>query len=206
MHRISVIYLHGFRSSPLSSKAVMIGKALHSEGIHYECPQLDIAPGIAMAQIEEAIARCLEAGTRIRLIGSSLGGFYASAIMERHARRNDFRAALLNPAPYPSRDLVHHVGELPAWHGDEILEFRKEYLDDLKGLEVGITSPERYLLVAAKGDELLDWREMTARYPGAQQLIIEGSDHGLSDFADHWPAVRQFLMTVSPEAQVPAHG
>jgi predicted esterase YcpF (UPF0227 family) len=206
MHRISVIYLHGFRSSPISSKAVMIGEALHSEGIHYECPQLDIAPGIAMAQIEESITRCLEAGMRIRLIGSSLGGFYASAIMERHPQRNDFRAALLNPAPFPSRDLVHHVGELPAWHSDEILEFRKEYLDDLRGLEVGITHPERYLLVAAKGDELLDWREMTARYPGAHHVIIEGSDHGLSDFADHWPAVRHFLMTGPPEGQVPAHG
>ena len=74
-----------------------------------------------------------------------------------------------------------------------MLQFRADYIDDLKALEVGITNAERYLLVAAKGDELLDWQEMVARYPGATQRIIEGSDHGLSDFDQHWPVVKSFL-------------
>ena len=58
---------------------------------------------------------------------------------------------------------------------------------------VRITRPERYLAVIAKGDEVLDWREMTARYPGCPQRLIEGSDHGLSDFDDHLPAILHFL-------------
>jgi len=198
MNRHSVIYLHGFRSSPLSSKAVMIGELLRRDGVDYACPALDIAPVRAMQQIEDVIAQSVERGLEVRLIGSSLGGFYASAIMERHALRLRFKAALLNPAPFPARDLANHVGPLPAWHSEEILEFRKEYLTNLKSLEVGLTAPERYLLVAAKGDELLDWREMTARYPDTTQLIIEGSDHGLSDFADHWPTVRRFLLDDPP--------
>lgn len=206
MNRHSVIYLHGFRSSPLSSKAVMIGESLRRDGVDYACPALDIAPAKAMQQIDEAIAQTVEKGLEVRLIGSSLGGFYASAIMERHPLRLHFRAALLNPAPFPSRDLANHVGQLPAWHSEEILEFRKEYLADLQALEVGLTAPERYLLVAAKGDELLDWREMTARYPGTAQLIIEGSDHGISDFADHWPTVRQFLLDDPPASRAGVPG
>lgn len=194
MNPVTVIYLHGFRSSPLSSKAVMVGKDLAACGIGYACPALDIAPMKAIAQAEAEIARALDAGRQVRLIGSSLGGFFASALMERHPARKHFKAALLNPAPWPARDLAPYVGELPAWHSGEVLHFLAEYIDDLKSLEVGITDPERYLLVAAKGDELLDWKEMVARYPGAQHHIIEGSDHGLSDFADHWPTIKSFLL------------
>ncbi len=193
MNPISIIYLHGFRSSPQSSKAVMIAEDLASSKIHSLCPALDIAPKVAIAQAEAAIAQGLELGHWIGLIGSSLGGFYASYLMETHPGRHQFRAALLNPAPWPARDLAPYVGNLPAWHTNEVLEFRAEYIDDLKALEVGLTEAERYLLVAAKGDELLDWNEMVARYPGARHRIIEGSDHGLSDFDHHWPAVKQFL-------------
>lgn len=195
MSPITVIYLHGFRSSPQSSKAVMVGEDLQASGIGYACPALDIAPRVAMSQIEAEIAKALDTGHKVRLIGSSLGGFFASATMERHPARENFKAALLNPAPWPARDLAPYVGDLPAWHTGEVLHFLASYIDDLKALEVGITAPERYLLVAAKGDELLDWKEMVARYPGARHHIIEGSDHGLSDFADHWPTIKSFLLT-----------
>lgn len=172
----------------------MIGDDLARDGIHYVCPALDIAPVVAMSQINAAIDASLSAGHSIRLIGSSLGGFYASAVMEQHPRRSEFKAALLNPAPWPARDLAPYVGELPAWHSQEVLHFRQEYIHDLKALEVGISNPERYLLVAAKGDELLDWNEMVARYPGAEHYVIEGSDHGLSDFDQHWPSIKTFLL------------
>jgi len=172
----------------------MVREDLIRAGIDAVCPALDIDPKHAMAQINAVIDDRLAQGRKVRLIGSSLGGFYASAVMERHPNRGEFRAALLNPAPWPARDLAPYVGELPAWHTNEILNFRQEYIEDLKALEVGMTQPERYLLVAAKGDELLDWREMVTRYPKAHHHIIEGSDHGLSDFDQHWPAIKKFLL------------
>lgn len=172
----------------------MIGEDLASNDIHYSCPALDIAPMTAMGQIEKLINDALAAGHRVRLIGSSLGGFFASAVMERHPRRAEFKAALLNPAPWPARDLAPYVGELPAWHTQEVLHFRQEYIEDLKSLEVGISDAQRYMLVAAKGDELLNWNEMVARYEGARHYIIEGSDHSISDFANHWPVIKPFLL------------
>jgi len=45
----------------------------------------------------------------------------------------------------------------------------------------------------AKGDEVLDWREMTGRYPKCPQLLLEGSDHGVSDFELHLPKLMEFL-------------
>jgi len=173
----------------------MIGQALSAQGIHYLCPQLDISPRIAIEQSLAAIELCLSQSDHLGLIGSSLGGFYASHLMETHPERHRFKAALLNPASYPARDLKPYIGELPSWHSDEILMFRSEFIDDLKAMEVGLTAPQRYLLLAAKGDELLDWQEMVARYPGARHQVIEGSDHGLSDFDQHWPMVSDFLLS-----------
>jgi predicted esterase YcpF (UPF0227 family) len=95
------------------------------------------------------------------VVGSSLGGFYATALAER----TGCRAVLLNPAVAPARDLARHVGETTAWHSDERFFFRAEYIDELRTLTVpGLTRPERYFAIIAKGDELLSWREMEARY------------------------------------------
>jgi len=112
-------------------------------------------------------------------VGSSLGGFYATAIAEA----TGCRAVLLNPAVWPARDLAKYIGEQTAWHSADRFFFQPEFIDELQELTVAsITQPQRYFLIAATGDELLDWREMTARYAGVNQHVIQGSDHGLSDF------------------------
>ena len=123
--------------------------------------------------------------------GSSLGGFYATWVAER----TGCRAVVLNPAIDPARDLSRYIGEQTAWHDPaERFFFRPEYIDELRALQPGpITQPNRYLAVIAKGDELLDWREMTARYAGARVRLLEGSDHALSDFDQHIDEVMAFL-------------
>jgi uncharacterized protein len=95
----------------------------------------------------------------------------------------------------PARDLATHIGEQTAWHDPaEHFFFRPEFVDELRALAVpAVTRPERYLAIVAKGDELLDWREMSGRYPGATLRLIEGSDHALSDFDAHIPHLLKFL-------------
>ncbi len=102
---------------------------------------------------------------------------------------------LLNPAVDPARDLAAWIGELTAWHDPaERFFFRPAFVDELRALTVpAITRPERYLAIVATGDELLDWREMVARYPGARLHLIQGSDHAVSDFDDHLPTLLEFL-------------
>ncbi|MFZ9734248.1 MAG: YqiA/YcfP family alpha/beta fold hydrolase [Burkholderiaceae bacterium] len=190
---LCLIYAHGFRSSPKSSKAMQLAHWMATEGVRFECPALDIAPLKALDEISHVVENALVDGYQPRLIGSSLGGFYVSWFMERHPQKSQFRAALINPACWPARDLIDQVGPLQSWHGPEILQFQSEYIDDLKSMEVGLTDPHRYMLVAAKGDTVLDWNEMVDRYPGCHTHIVEGSDHSLSDFADHWPAMKAFL-------------
>jgi len=145
-------------------------------------------------QLARALCQ-LAPSDELALIGSSLGGFYATALAEEFA----CRAVLLNPAITPARDLSKHVGMQRAWHSDETFEFRAEYVDELASIACAhITRAERYFLIAATGDEVLDWRQMVAHYPGAQHKVIEGSDHGLSDFAQYIDEVVAFCL---PAAQ-----
>ena len=128
------------------------------------------------------------------VIGSSLGGFYATVLAER----SGWPAVLLNPAVNPARDLARHIGQTTAWHSDESFFFRPEFVAQLQSLTpAAITRPERYLAVIAKGDEVLDWCEMQAHYAGCRIKLLEGGDHALSDFNAHLPEVLAFLQLTS---------
>ena len=186
-----LLYLHGFRSSPQSFKARRLAAWLaeHRPGATWWCPQLPPSPREAMKLVREGIRGW--PADRSAVLGSSLGGFYATAVAEA----TGWPAVLLNPAIDPARDLAAYIGEQTAFHdAGQRFDFRAEYVDELRALAVpAITSPQRYLPVIAKGDELLDWREMTARYAGAPIRLIEGSDHALSDFEDHLIPILNFL-------------
>lgn len=191
-----IVYLHGFRSSPQSFKAQLIGARMQARGRanQYLCPQLSEQPSMAIAAVlaltQTMDARCLT------LVGSSLGGFYARWLAERLG----CRAVLLNPALRAHEKLRRHVGSQIAYHDAATsFEFHAAYLEELRGLHLEtITQPERYFLVAATGDELLDWREMVAAFPGARQKIIQGGDHGLSDFANSIDEVMAFADAIAP--------
>jgi predicted esterase YcpF (UPF0227 family) len=188
-----LVYLHGFRSSPRSSKAVMTGEAIsalstNADPVEWYCPQLPASPKESMDLVTAHINA--SKAERVVVIGSSLGGFYANYLAEKYA----CKAVVLNPAVYAARELEPHVGMMTSYDSDEPFDFRPEYITELKNLQVNqITNPERYFLIAAKGDELLDWREMVKFYPGAKQLVLEGSDHGIADYANHLPQVLDFI-------------
>lgn len=164
---------------------------------NYVCPALPASP---LASIE--VVRALVHDTtpaNLALIGSSLGGYYATALAERLG----CRAALLNPAIAPYRDLSDHVGTQPVYFSDAIVDFRAEYLDELRSIDVEcITRPERYFLLAATGDRVIDYRAMVARFEGARQLVVQGSDHELSDFAKYIDEVLAFCgVDMQPKAK-----
>lgn len=184
-----IIYLHGFRSSPASRKATLLRGAMAARGRaeDYWCPALPASPAQAVELVLNEVRG--RAGGPLALIGSSLGGYYATWIAERLG----CRAALLNPAIRPQDDLTQHLGVQPVFFSDAQIEFRREYLDELDAIDTpAITRPERYLLLAATGDTVIDYRAMVRKYQGARQHVIEGSDHELSDFATYIDEVLAF--------------
>ena len=185
-----LLYLHGFRSSPQSAKARQTAAWMqqHRPEVHWWCPQLPPSPRDAMALLHDGLRDWPRASTGT--IGSSLGGFYATAVAERIG----CRAVLLNPAVDPARDLTRHIGETTAWHSDERFFFRAEFIDELRAISPAVlTRLDRYFAVIAKGDEVLSWEEMTDRYRGCRIKLLEGGDHALSDYDDHLGEVLAFL-------------
>ena len=186
-----LLYLHGFRSSPLSTKARETAAWVQARhpAVHWWCPQLPPSPRDAMALIDRGTADWPRDATAV--IGSSLGGFYASVLAERIG----CPAVLLNPAVAPARDLARHVGETTAFHSDERFFFEPCFIAQLAAITpAAITRPERFFAIIAKGDEVLDWREMSARYAGCRIKLLDGGDHALTDYPTaHLPDVAAFL-------------
>jgi uncharacterized protein len=191
-----ILYLHGFRSSPQSFKARLMRARLEELGRIGEwiCPMLPVSPREAIALAEALAAK---AHDEITLVGSSLGGFYATWLAEKHG----WRAVLLNPAVVPQKDLSGYLGEQPLWHGGGSVVVEPHHLDELRALSVtSITRPERYYLIAATGDEVLDYRTMLGHYPHTRTTLIEGGDHAISDFPDYLDQVLAFCTARPPAA------
>ena len=186
-----ILYLHGFRSSPKSMKARVVGVRMLELGLadKLACPQLPASPKQAIA-----LALRLVDGVpadQLAIVGSSLGGYYATWLAERLG----CRAVLLNPAIVPLKDLDSHVGATTQYHSDEPFEFKAGYIDELRALAIEkITRPERYFLIAASGDEVLDYRDMLAHYAGARQHVIDGSDHAIAEFRQYVDEVLAFCL------------
>jgi len=187
-----LLYLHGFRSSPQSFKARWMADwvARRRPDVMWACPQLPPSPAAALADIHALTAKWPSA--TMGVIGSSLGGFYATIIAESLA----CRAVLVNPAVDPARDLAAHIGRQTMYHSaGESFDFRAEHIAELSAMSPPrpLAHPANILAIIAKGDEVLDWREMTARYAQGPLKLIAGSDHGLADFEAHAPDLLRHL-------------
>jgi predicted esterase YcpF (UPF0227 family) len=177
-----IVYLHGFRSSPSSRKATLLREAMAARGrcAEFACPALPPSPRAAIEIAGRIVDACPAA--QLTLIGSSLGGYYATWLAER----SGCRAVLLNPAIRPQHDLARYLGVQTVYGSSEQIDFRREYLAELEAIDTPeITRPERYFLLAATSDAVIDYRTMTRKYRGARQHVIEGSDHELSDFPQY---------------------
>jgi uncharacterized protein len=184
-----LLYLHGFRSSPQSTKARIVGAwmAAQRPDVVWHCPQLPASPAAALRGLQEATADWPRA--TMGIVGSSLGGFYATHLAERFGAR----AVLINPAIHPYDDLAAYLGAQVNLYSGESFEVVEEHFAELRALAVArIMRPERYFLLVRTGDEVLDWREAVAFYAGAWQYVAGGGDHGWVDFDGEVASVLRF--------------
>jgi len=191
-----ILYLHGFRSSPQSAKARLMASHMAEQGRAADllCPALSVDPAEAIAHCSELIAQCRAGGRTPTLVGSSLGGYYATWLAEQF----DLKAVLINPAVLAHLSLAGYVGTQTHFHTGEPFEFTTGHVDSLRRLEIARSTPSRYLLLAEKGDEVLDWRQAAERYAGCDQRIFDGGDHSFTRFADMLPTILDFAAGATP--------
>lgn len=188
-----IIYLHGFRSAPASIKARALQQHMAAKGLADEfwCEQLPVEPNAAIALIEARIAHCRAARPQRppTLVGSSLGGYYATHLAERHG----LRAVLVNPAVVAPLSLEAYVGEQTNLYTGETFHFTPDYIAQLRAMDVArIAQPANYWLLVETGDEVLDYRDAVAKYAGARQTVLAGGDHGFSRWTDYLDGVLDF--------------
>ncbi len=191
----TIVYLHGFRSSPQSVKAALIGRAVAAIPEHIRpnlyVPNLQHQPAAALAGVAAWIERehLADADEKLCFVGSSLGGYYATHLAERFGAR----AVLINPALRPFDDLRPYAGTQTNLHTGESFDLTAAHFAELAAMRVArITRPERYFLLVQTGDEVLDWRPAVAFYGGAFQYIGGGGDHAFQGFAAQIPAILRF--------------
>lgn len=182
-----LIYLHGFNSDPASHKAQVLRRDMEARGLGalFACPKLSYTPVEAIAAAEKEIARAKSAVT---LVGSSLGGFYATYLAQKHG----LRAALLNPAVHPHKRLERYLGMQKNVFTGEEYELKPEHIEQWCVLDVPVKEPQRFVLIVETGDEILDYRLATEKYAGAEQIVVEGGNHSLQSFPEHIPRILRF--------------
>jgi len=181
-----IIYLHGFCSSPASWKARLLAEEMARRGLaaQFVCPQLPPVP----AQAVLAVSRLIEAaGAPVTLVGSSLGGHYASHLAEKHA----LRAVLINPVAVDAVNVGKFIGEHRNFHSNEAFFFSAEHAAQLRAQCVRPT-PDRYWLLLETGDAVLDYRQAQAFWFGARQQVFEGGDHSFTRFPELLPQIVEF--------------
>ncbi|MGQ0512121.1 MAG: YqiA/YcfP family alpha/beta fold hydrolase [Betaproteobacteria bacterium] len=183
-----LIYLHGFNSSPLSHKSQLMKRYMDERGLghRYACPALPNLPGEAMHLIEAELAR--HDPRKVTLLGSSLGGFYATWLAEKRG----YRAVLIQPAVFPHTGLESYLGPQRNLHTGEPYELTRAHLEGWRDLYVESVDPERYLLLLETGDEVLDWRQAARKYEGARMVVRDGGDHSLRSFPEQLPRILAF--------------
>jgi predicted esterase YcpF (UPF0227 family) len=184
-----LIYIHGFNSSSQSGKARELAAWMAERGLaeSYACPDLPHRPAEAIALLEGLIATSRGPA---KLVGSSLGGFYAAQLAEKHG----LKAVYVNPCVGCHNKLAAEVGKRHKnWHTGEEYPFTERHVAELNALKVDkLSRPENHLLLAETGDEVLDYREAVAFFAGARQIVLDGGDHGFSQFTRYIPTILEF--------------
>ncbi|MGE8503445.1 MAG: YqiA/YcfP family alpha/beta fold hydrolase [Pseudomonas sp.] len=183
----SILYIHGLNSSPASHKASQLSRAMAHLGLaeHLRVPALHHHPRQAMAQLQTLVS---ELGSPL-LVGSSLGGYYATYLAEQHG----LKALLINPAVRPHLRFDGYLGQQKNYYSDETWELTQDHVDALAEFDVAPpTDTARYQVWLQTADETLDYRDAERYYRACALRIQAGGDHGFQGFVERLPILFAF--------------
>lgn len=183
----SILYIHGLNSSPASHKASQLSRAMAHMDLQDQLrvPALHHHPRQAMAQLQTLVS---ELGSPL-LVGSSLGGYYATYLAEQHG----LKALLINPAVRPHLRFDGYLGSQKNYYSGETWELTRDHVDALAEFDVAPpTDTARYQVWLQTADETLDYRDAERYYRACALRIQAGGDHGFQGFVERLPILFAF--------------
>jgi predicted esterase YcpF (UPF0227 family) len=189
-----LLYLHGFNSSPGSAKAQQMAAwvAANRPDIEVIIPAQPNTPAAAWAAIEQTLADLVaryDRGFKLGAVGSSLGGFMATRVSEQYG----CRAALINPAVRPHELLCDYIGPQTNPYTNEQYQLLPAHIDELRGLAVQVSAPERLWVLQQQEDEVLDYRKALEEYRFARLSLECGGNHAFVAFERYPAQIVRFL-------------
>ncbi|WP_438951180.1 YqiA/YcfP family alpha/beta fold hydrolase [Porticoccus sp.] len=184
-----LVYIHGFNSSPASLKARQTAAWLQKNcpAVSFVCPALASDPARAIAQLQLEVEKT---GGPVGLVGSSMGGYYATWLAEKYR----LKAVLINPAVKPYDLMVDYLGVNANYHTGERYHLEQCHVNAVKDLEVPVLQNlANYWVLLQTGDEVLNYRLAESRYNGCRVTIEQGGDHSFQHYERHLPAIIEFL-------------
>ena len=176
-----ILFLHGFSSCGNGNKSTQLKKYFSSQEVL--SPNLPYSPLSAIAYLENI----LENEKIDLLIGSSLGGFYATYLAEKYG----MKAVLLNPSTQPWKTLAPYVGMQKRFCDEEVFDFKASYIEEMKSLEV-LPRRGQYLVLLQSDDELLDYTKAQSLY-NTHKIVVEiGGNHRFENIDDYMSMIEKF--------------
>jgi predicted esterase YcpF (UPF0227 family) len=187
-----LLYLHGFLSSPQSKKAQETVEFCENfnDRLEIYLPLMGSGPAETIKQLENLI-QSLESKELI-LMGSSLGGYYATYLSEKY----NCPAALINPAVRPFELWESHLGEHKNFYSDDIHLVTHQHIEELRDLEVKkLSNPDNFLILVQTDDETLDYRDAVQKFSSSLCWVRENGNHSYEKFAEELPEIFDFLLS-----------
>ncbi len=182
-----IVYIHGFGGSGEGVKARLFREYFESAGEAFMAPSLSYVPDLAIKTLEDITGSCAKA---VKLIGSSLGGYYASYLSQRTEVE---KVVLINPAVEPCSTLQRALGEAPNFYDGSYFSWTPDHLRMLESYGGYTIQRDKILLMLQKGDELLDYRDALDMYEGCETIVEEGGSHSFEGIERHFETVKEFF-------------
>jgi len=176
-----ILFLHGFSSCGKGNKSTALKAYFGAENIIAN--NLPYAPLDAIEEIENL----LKTENIDLLIGSSLGGFYATYLAEKYK----LKAVLLNPSTQPWQTLLPYVGWQKRFCDEEVFAFKSSYIEAFKTLAVKPVKG-RYLVLLQSEDELLDYTKAQSLYNTHKVIVEYGGNHRFENIDAYMSMIEKF--------------
>lgn len=179
-----IIYIHGFGSSALGAKATLMKEYFKRVNEDFLVPSLSYVPDLAITTLEDLI----ESYEDVKLVGSSLGGFYATYL----AHKYNLKTTLINPAITPCETLQKSLGYVRNYYDNSVFEWNTAQLESLQKYSVKNINPDNFMVLLQKGDETLDYKEAEKKFIDAKLVIEEQGSHSFDGIERYFEAIREF--------------